>query len=44
MTYQVDFTLPFRDRKEAGRLLAKRLQTYAQQSDVVVLVQAEKGL
>jgi putative phosphoribosyl transferase len=44
MTYQVDFTLPFRDRKEAGRLLAKRLQTYAQQSDVVVLVLPRGGV
>ena len=44
MIYQVDFTLPFRDRKEAGRLLANRLQAYAQRPDVVVLVLPRGGV
>lgn len=44
MIYQVDFTLPFRDRKEAGRLLANRLQAYAQRSDVVVMVLPRGGI
>ena len=44
MTQQIDFTLPFRDRKEAGRLLANRLEKYAQRSDVVVLVLPRGGV
>ncbi|HSM86878.1 MAG TPA: phosphoribosyltransferase [Candidatus Limnocylindrales bacterium] len=33
---QFETALPFRDRREAGRLLAARLQPYANRSDVVV--------
>lgn len=44
MTYQVDFTLPFQDRKEAGRFLANRLKAYAQRADVVVVVLPRGGV
>jgi predicted phosphoribosyltransferase len=44
MVQQIDFRLPFRDRKEAGRLLANRLEAYAQRSDVVVLALPRGGV
>src|SRR6267378_4549485 len=35
---------PFRDRKEAGRLLAETLATYANRSDVMVLALPRGGV
>jgi hypothetical protein len=37
-------TYPFRDRTEAGRLLAKKLRQYADWSDVVVLALPRGGV
>lgn len=44
MIRQLDFKLPFRDRREAGRLLASRWQVYAERSDVVVLALPRGGV
>src|SRR5438094_1729144 len=37
-------TLPFRDRREAGRVLAEQLQTYAGSDDVIVLALPRGGV
>lgn len=39
-----DFHLPFRDRSEAGRLLALRLQPYAKRSDTLILALPRGGV
>lgn len=44
MFQEADFTLPFRDRKEAGRLLARRLLHYAHRSDVLILTLPRGGV
>jgi adenine/guanine phosphoribosyltransferase-like PRPP-binding protein len=35
---------PFRDRRDAGRLLAEKLSTYANRPDVIVLALPRRGV
>ena len=44
MTINESFTLPFRDRTEAGRILAMRLRAYARRPDTIVFALPRGGV
>ena len=44
MTINGSFTLPFRDRTEAGRILATRLDAYADRPDTIVFALPRGGV